>query len=234
MKLTDLSTDFIIDNDTESEIIHLDYEDISGGTFYYKYRYLKYDFNGKKIKDSNDYIRVKSIWYINFSSRAKTEVVPFGEFDINEARVMGNYLYYTRITDRDNDGLLKNDYFRGQIYRVNLDNFHSEYCCDIEPYYFHGFEAATEEYIVFLSEDRIPDTSEIVFIDLKNKKKAVITNTWDEEEMDYKFIYDEGKNLRYIVIKKFVSEDSRGSEKDKLMCFEWDSFLKRLDWVELL
>lgn len=233
MKLNDIKSDFAFDSDTETEVIHLHYDDIANGMFYFKYRYLKCDFNGKEIKDSDDYIRTKSIWYIDFLTKTKVEIVPFGEFDVNEARKMGNYLYYTKITDMDNDGLLTEDYSRGEIFRINLKSFRTEYCCDLEHYNFHGFEMATERYIVFRSEDQIPDTAEIIFIDLKEKKKAVFTSIWDTEELDYKFILDKEQNPIYVVSKRFVSEGANGSEEDKLMCYGWDNFLNQLEWNEL-
>ncbi|AGK96497.1 hypothetical protein [Clostridium pasteurianum] len=130
-------------------------------------------------------------------------------------------------------GLLIDDYYSGEIYRINIESFKVEYCCDIEPYNFHGFEMATEKYIVFRSEDQIPDTEEIVFIDLENRKKAVLRNSWDIDELDYKFIFDEEKNPIYIATKKFVNEGVKGSEEDKLMCFEWGKFLNELEWDDL-
>lgn len=142
-------------------------------------------------------------------------------------------LYFTKIIDKDNDDLLKDDYYGGEIHRINLKSFQVEYCCDIDPYNFHGFEAASERYIVFRSEDQIPDTTEIVFIDLKEKKKAVLISIWDSEEMDYKFIYDEEKKPIYILLKRFVFDGDPSSEKDKLMCFEWEDFLGKLEWKEI-
>lgn len=233
MKLNDIKPNFILDSDTKAEVIHLHYDDISNGMFYFKHKYLECDFNGKEIKDSDNYIRTKSIWYIDFTTKRKVEVIPFGEFDINQTKKMGNYLYYTKITDMDKDGLLTEDYYHGEIHRINLKSFETEYCCDIAPYNFHGFEMATERYIVFRSEDQIPDTSEIIFIDLKEKKKAVFTSTWDIEELDYKFVFDKEQNPIYIVSKKFVKEGANGSEDDKLMCYEWENFLNQLEWNEL-
>lgn len=233
MKLTDIKSDFILDSDTETDAIHLHFEDITNSMFYFKHKLLKHNFMGKEIEDPEDYIRTKSVWYVDFKSKTKIEVIPFGEFDINEARVMGNYLYFTKIIDKDNDGLLKEDYYSGEIHRINLKSFQIEYCCDIEPYNFHGFETATERYIVFRSEDQIPDTTEIVFIDLREKKKAVLLSIWDTEEMDYKFIYDEEHKPIYILLKRFVFDGAPSSEKDKLMCFEWEDFLGKLEWKEI-
>ena len=230
MELKDMKSDFVLDNDTETEVINLYYEDIRNGVFYFKYRILKHNFMGKEIEDSNDYIRIKSLWYFDFKSKTKIEVVPFGEFDINETKVMGNYLYFTKIIDKDNDGLLKDDYYDGEIHRINLKSFQVEYCCDIKPYNFHGFEVASERYIVFYSEDQIPDTTEIVFIDLKEKKKAILISIWDSEEMDHKFIYNEERKPIYVLLKRFVLEGDSSSDKNKLMCFEWEDFLGKLEW----
>ncbi|MDP4145464.1 MAG: hypothetical protein Q8936_13425 [Bacillota bacterium] len=167
------------------------------------------------------------------NNKNRLEILPFGEFDINDTRVMGKYLYFIKITDKDNDGLLKDDYYSGDIYRINLKDFNLEFCCNTVPYIFHGFEAASERYIVFRSEDRILDTTEIVFYDLEDKKKAVLTNSWDTDEMDYRFILDENQNPKYILIKKFIFDGEISSDKNKLMCFEWNNFLRKLGWDEL-
>lgn len=233
MKLTDMKSDFILDSDTETDAIHFHYDDITNGMFYFKHRFLKHNFMDREIDDPEDYIRTKSLWYADFKSKTKMEIIPFGEFDINEVSVMGNFIYFTKVTDKDNDGLLKNDYYGGDIYRINLKSFQIEYCCNIEPYNFHGFEVATERYIVFRSEDQIPDTTEIVFIDLKEKKKAVLISVWDYEELDYKFIYDEEQKPIYVVLKRFVLDGDLSSEKDKLMCFDWKEFLGKLEWKEI-
>lgn len=238
MKIIDLRPDFILDNDTETEVINtnLHYKDIPNGMFYSKNRYLKRNFKGDKIECPDDYIRVKSIWHIDFKNKTKAEVVPFGEFDVNEAVVMGEYLYFTKIIDKDNDGLLKDDYIDGEIYRIDVESLKVEYCCDIAPYNFHGFEMATEQYVIFRSEDQIPDIEEIVFIDLKNKKKAVLEDNeyWDSCEcMDYRFIFDENQNPIFVMTKRFVNEGDCGSEEDKLMCFEWKNFLNHLEWHDI-
>ena len=203
MKFKDLKPDFILDMDTETEVIHihLNHEHIPNGLFYSKNRYLKHSFQGKEIMSSDDYIRTKAIWYFDFTKQKKIEVVPFGDFDINQVDIMGNYLYYTKITDKDNDGLLTNDYCHGEIHRINLISFEAHYCCDIHPYNFHGFEVATEKYIVFLSEDQILDTSEIVFIDIENRKKAVVSDSW-KDGLDYKFIFNEEKKTNVCSCKK--------------------------------
>lgn len=233
MNLTDLKTDFILDSDTDNDSIHLHYEDITNGIIYFKHKFLKHSFMGKEIDNPEDYIRTKSVWYFDFKSKSKIEVISFGEYDINETRIIGNYLYFTKIIDRDNDGILKDDYYGGEIHRINLQSFKAEYCCDIDPYNFHGFEAAEERYLVFRSEDQIPDTSEIVFIDLKEKKKAVLISIWDTEEMDYKFIYDEEQKVEYVLLKRFAFDGDPSFEKDKLMCFRWADFLSKLEWVEI-
>lgn len=233
MNLTDLKTDFILDSDADNDSIHLHYEDITNGIIYFKHKFLKHSFMGKEIDNPEDYIRTKSVWYFDFKSKSKIEVISFGEYDINETRIIGNYLYFTKIIDRDNDGILKDDYYGGEIHRINLQSFKAEYCCDIDPYNFHGFEAAEERYLVFRSEDQIPDTSEIVFIDLKEKKKAVLISIWDTEEMDYKFIYDEEQKVEYVLLKRFAFDGDPSFEKDKLMCFRWADFLSKLEWVEI-
>jgi hypothetical protein len=139
-------------------------------------------------------------------------------------------LYIENITDKDNDGTLKNDYCSGGIYRVKTNDLQVEFCCDIEPYNFHGFEVATEQFLVFRSEDQIPDTTELVFIDLKNKTKAILLDEWNNQEMDYKFIFDENGIPIYVITKKFVFENEVSSKNDKLGCSSWNDFLNKLEW----
>lgn len=235
MKIIDIKPDFVLDNDTETEIIetNIHFKDIPNSMFYCKVKLLKCDFKGNKIESPDDYIRVKSIWNINFKNKSKTEVVPFGEFDVNDSAIIGKYLYFTKITDKDNDGLLKDDYSGGEICRINVESLKVEYCCNIGSYNFHHFEMGTEQYIAFRSEDQIPDIDEIVFIDLKNKKKAVIENyaySESNECMEYKFIIDESQNPIYIVAKRFVDSYS---EADGLKCTKWENFLKSLEWHDI-
>ena len=53
---------------------------------------------GKDIKDADDYIRTKSLWYIDFKSKAKIEVIPFGELDYsNEHYERGIYIEHRLI-----------------------------------------------------------------------------------------------------------------------------------------
>ncbi|WP_238885066.1 hypothetical protein [Clostridium sp. YIM B02551] len=235
MKIIELEPEFILDQDSEMEIIHMDvgYKDIPYGFFYTKYKYLSYDFNGKKIEDKKDYIRTKSLWFVDFSDKSKYEVLPFGDYDINETSIIGNYLYITKIIDKDQDGILEYDYDGGDIYRINIHNLQVEFCCNIEPYNFHGFEVATEQFLVFRSEDQIPDTDEIVFIDLKNKTKAILLNDWNKECMDYTFIFDEFGTPIYVITKRYVNKDEIGSSNDKLGCFSWTNFLNKLKWNSL-
>ncbi|KPU44276.1 hypothetical protein OXPF_24440 [Oxobacter pfennigii] len=233
MKIIELEPDFILDEDSETEIIHIYevHEDIALGFFYAKYKYLSYDFKGNKIKNKDDYIRTKSIWHINLRDKIKNQVIPFGSYDIN---IIGNYLYFTQIIDKDDDGLLKDDYYHGDIYRVNIYNHQVEFCCCIEPYIFHGFEAASEQFLVFRSEDRIPNIEEIVFVDLVHKQKAVLLNDWHKGEMGYRFISDEHGIPIYVLTKRYVDVREIGSDKDKLGCFNWTGFLNKLEWSKYL
>lgn len=235
MKIIDLRPDFIIDKDSATETIHIHdgYKDIPYGFFFTKYKFLSHDFKGNKILDKKDHIRTKSLWYFNFKDKSKHEVIPFGDYDINETSIIGDYFYFTKITDKDRDGTLKDDYDGGEIFRVKINDLQVEYCCDIEPYIFHGFEVATEQYIVFRSEDKIPNTDEIVFVDLKNKTKAILLNDWKNDEMDYKFIFDENGVPVYVITKKFVFENEGGSTNYNLGCFNWDNFLSSLEWENI-
>lgn len=235
MKIIDLKPDFIIDQDSETENIHIHVgdKDIPYGFFFTKHRYLSNDFKGNKIMDKEDYIRTKSLWYFNFKDKSKYEVIAFGDYDINQTSIIGDYLYFENITDKDNDGTLKNDYCGGGIYRVKINDLQVEFCCDIEPYNFHGFEVATEQFLVFRSEDQIPDTTEIVFIDLKNKTNAILLDEWNNQEMDYKFIFDENGIPIYVITKKFVFENEVSSKNDNLGCFSWNNFLNKLEWENI-
>lgn len=124
----------------------------------------KVDFNGNVIDRNENKIRTKSIWLVNRKNDMKKEIIQYGEFDINDVYLTENYLYYVKIVDEDNDGLLlENDYLSGEVWRLNRVTFDDHFCFKINPYYFHRFLSADDSYVVFISEDRIPDVTEIVF-----------------------------------------------------------------------
>ncbi|WP_010234206.1 hypothetical protein [Clostridium arbusti] len=57
------------------------------------------------------------------------EVVPFEELDINEVEIISNYLYYAKIIDKNNEGLLTYDYYSGEIYRISIESFKIDLKC---------------------------------------------------------------------------------------------------------
>lgn len=234
MKFTNLIPEFILDEDNKTDIIYLENGEIRNGFFYRKCRYLNRDFNGNKIDNPNNYIRTSALWFCDLKAKSKIEIVPFGNYDIYEISLIGNYLYYIKATDKDNDGCLENDDFGGDIFRINIETLKNNFCCNIGTYDFHGFEAADEQFLVFRSEDQLPDTVEEIFIDLVNKRKAVIRSSFDNYpgNVTYKYAYDESDAIGFIIINEYIGEDELGLFDNKLHCFNWTNFINMLDWED--
>lgn len=234
MELYNIKPSLILDSDTEDEVIYFS-ETTTTGFYYTKNNYLSTDFNNQPITEKDDYIRTKSIWYADLCNNSVSEVLPSGHFDINAIYLAQNYLYILKIVDKDQDGLLNNDYENGEIWRVNRRTHIEEYCFDIGEHNFHGFELASDQFVVFKSEDRIPDVTEIVLVDLKNKRKSTIMNIYESENwFDYRIITDAVGNPTYLLGKRWVSEGEKGSTSNKLGCYSWSSVLDQLQWQSII
>lgn len=209
MRRFEMEPYFIIDTDTETEVIdtNINFYGISNGMFYTKVRYLTSDSQGNQIKNQDGFIRVKVLYHVDLKKNIRTEILPFGEFDIKETKIMGSYLYFIKISNKDHDKELS--YFRKDIYRVNIESLKMEYCCEVVPYDFLNFEMATDQYLIFCSRYETNDLDHIVVVDLINKKKVILGKVqwWNEYVYtDYKFIIDENEKLSSVVIKKLIND----------------------------
>lgn len=190
----------------------------------------KVDFNGNVIESNEDKIRTKSIWLVNRKLDLKKEIIPYGEFDINDVYLTGNYLYYVKIVDEDNDGLLlENDYLSGEVWRLNRVTFDDHFCFKINPYYFHRFLSADDSYVVFVSEDRIPDVTEIVFLNLTTKQSAVLNNTNEKNWCDFRVVNNQKGEPDYFIYKQVIDEISE-IEQSNVQMLKWRDLITQLQW----
>lgn len=99
----------------------------SEDVFILKIRERDSDFNGNPIQKPENNIRTQSILWFNLNNGTVSEVVPFGDFDINSFYVTRKYIYYERITDVDHDGFLSEaDYRNGKIWIMDRSTFVQE------------------------------------------------------------------------------------------------------------
>lgn len=230
----DLVPSFTVDSDVEEQTIYFS-KTTENGLYYAKHRYLHTDFFGRPIEDRVNFIRIKSIWYTDLTTGQKVELVPFGEFDINNTYLSKDYLYFIKNIDRDGDGILSGqDYESGEVWRINRNTNSLEFCFDIGEYNLHFFEVGGERYVIFTSEDTKPDMTEEVVVDLVERKRAVISSLHlPGKEYDYRFIKDATDNPLFLVAKPWVGEGELSSASNKLWCCSWCDLIKQLHWVDL-
>jgi hypothetical protein len=230
MTIHKLVPNAILDTDNESEVIYF-VECTPDDVYYTKNKYFDTDFKGSPIQNTGDYIRTKSVWYGDIKTNSSIEIIPYGQFDINDFYLAGDFLYFVKIIDKDNDGILTNDYDTGEIWRVRLDGSAAEYCFDLGHYRHHGFLACDEKFIVFESEDNIPDTTELVVLDLEKKRHFEIHILHgDENTFDYRVVKNSQGGPAYLIAKRWVSEGGKSSKDNMLGIYEWSSMLDQLNW----
>ena len=237
MRALDIKSKVVLDEDRNMDIVHTFYNQKYGSNqfFYTKAKFSNIDFNGNIISNPKNYISIKSIWYADLQTMSINEIVSVGNFDIDNVLVIGDYLYYIKITDKDNDGFLTNDYNNGDIYRINIHNFAEEFCCSIDSYEFFQYEIANEQFLIFdCAEDNLSNMY-VIFVDLKNKQKAVLVNTFEcgPKCIYFSFILDEHNSISYMVTKKYIDEGNAGSSEDKLSCISWSSLSRLLKWQDI-
>ncbi|WP_379157944.1 hypothetical protein [Paenibacillus sp. sgz5001063] len=190
----------------------------------------EYDFNGNAIDRTEDKIRIKSIWMLNSKSNLNHNIIQYGNFDINDAYVTENYFYFVKIVDEDNDGLLlDNDYGSGEMWRINKETFGQEFCFKIKPYNFHRFLSANDSFVVFVSEDRIPDVTEIIFYNIITKKFSVLNNIYENDWYDFRVVNSHNGEPEYFIYKKEVDEQSE-NEVTKVEMIYWSDLITQLEW----
>lgn len=222
------SNKIIFTSSFDEEVSFLAFSD--DNIFVSKTRIRNCDFHGRVIEHEEDKIRMKSIWLVRKDDSLKKEIIPYGDFDINDVYLTENYLYYVKIIDEDNDGLLlDDDYNSGEVWRVSKTTFKEEFCFKIKPYYFHRFLSANDAYVVFVSEDRIPNVSEIVFYNILTKQFSVLNNDYEKEWYDYRLVNTQKGEPDYFIYKNDMDERS---DKDPLNVhiMNWTDLITQLHW----
>lgn len=145
-EISKLKPNNILDADQVDEVIHFDvYCEISA---------VNDRFSGKPIVNEDHYIRIKSLWYADLTSGKAEELVPYEQFDIQDIHIAHHYLYFIKIVDEDQDGVLAEDYGHAEIWRVHKTNKRVEFCFDCKDKYTHfAFETANDDVVAFRIED---------------------------------------------------------------------------------
>ncbi len=201
--------------------------------YFKKVKYLTVDFNGNKILSDEDHVIVRSLWCINLKENAINEIVPFGNFDIGDIYITKNYVYFLKIIDKDQDGNLNDDFPSGEVWRVDKQSGTIEMCFDCGNYIFHGFEAANDRYVIFCSQDRVPDLTEIVIIDVLDSKYTVISVPADDEQednYDYHFITDYEGAPQYLLSKRWVPWGEAPTSTNQIRYYLWMNVVSQLTW----
>ncbi|MCY9753325.1 hypothetical protein M5X00_03480 [Paenibacillus alvei] len=191
----------------------------------------EYDFNGNFIPKVEDRIQISSIWMYDIKNEVSKEIIQFGNFDINDVYVTGNYLYFVKIIDADQDGILSEvDYGKGEMWRVHLPTLKVDYCFKIQPYNFHRFLTANDDYIVFISEDRLPYVTEIVFYSIKSQKFSVLNNYYERDWYDFRIVNHCDGEPDYFIFKREVDVHSK-TETSIVNVIHWLDLISQLQWA---
>lgn len=230
MEISQLNPTSILDADQIDEVIHFDVFGNQKEFIFAKYRRLTTDFHGKPILDEDKYIRIKSLWYADMVNGNTEELVPYGHYDIQEIHIAQNYVYFIKIVDKDNDGVLDENYGDAEIWRVNKAKKTVEFCFDCKDKYTDfSFETANDNVVVFRNEDEV---TQLFFVDLLNYKVAeLLIDHGGENEFDFSFVEDEKNNPTYLLTKKWIYETEQSSPKYTLNCTEWTQLMKQLEWT---
>ncbi|MNY31761.1 hypothetical protein D3C86_1659360 [compost metagenome] len=139
-------------------------------------------------------------------------------------------MYFVKITDVDRDGLLlEEDYQKGELWRVHRQTLEQAFCFKISPYSFHRFLTANDNYLVFVSEDRVPDVTEIVFYDLNTKRLAVLNNVYDHDWCDFRLVDNTKGGPAFFLFQKRYSEGVPPDDSC-INLVTWPDLLAQLDW----
>lgn len=237
MRISKLKPSLVIDADKHDEVIHFDdSRSVSNGKVVYaKYRQLDVDFNGNQIVCEEEYIRVKSLWCADLSTGRAEELVVYGQFDIENLHSSENYAYFFKVFDKDRDGRLGDaDYLDGtELWRVSLENASVEFCLDCKGYTFHGYAVVSDKFVVFRSEDRLPeDATELIFVDISNRRTAslVVPNGECEGNFTFHFVADTNGNPTHLFTKRWVFEVEPSSPNNTVNCITWEDLLNQLHW----
>lgn len=144
-------------------------ESTRSGVYYTVRTFSRIDFNGNAIPEEHEPNRTAGLYLLDVENGVVSELVRRGAYDIADIFESQGYVHFVMVRDRDGDGLLgESDYPGTDICRVHIATGRIEHCFSLNygNFCFHGFELATEECIVFRSEDCIPNTTQIVIVDV--------------------------------------------------------------------
>ena len=215
-----ISLDYAFDVHSDEESIRLDWNHDTSKFYYLKQKFLP-NADLKFKNDDNDLIRFRSIWQIDLLTIKTIEVIPYGNYDIDEFRTCSNnYFYFHQI-----------DYLTGSsIVRFNKSTHEVEKCFQTAED-FHGFEIVTDRYIVYRSEDREPDLSELIIIDMNNLEFTSIEMIRDDEQQfEFEFLKNENGEIESVMLTRWVPPDVKPSTLDRLVCCKWTDVVKTLTW----
>lgn len=214
---------FSIDYHSDEEVIRLDWQATEEGFYYFKQKYLSPTLLGAQSA-YDDELRVRSLWYANLKTSEVHEILPYGNFDIEDFRVSSKSYYY----------FLKNDYSAGmQVCRIDSETKTVEFCVRVDED-FHGFELVTDQYIMYRSEDKIPDVSELVIVDLKNKKITALAMTRnDTDQYEFLFVIDSEQHIQQLILNRWVPKNEKTTPKDSIICCNWSEVEPLFMWNEL-
>ena len=215
----------MLDHHTSEETIRIYWEATEEGFFYLKQRVLQRENVGADDPDYEDSIRFRSIWYADLKTSTVTEVVPYGNYDISEFRATSaSYFYFHKL-----------DYEKGQqICRVHKQTKEVEVCTNTDDD-FHGFEIVTDRYVMYQSEDKIPDVSELVIVDMVEQKIAAISmNRNDTDQFEYLFTVDAKGEIEDLILNRWVPEYESSTSRDHLVCCKWNEVERLLIWMPIV
>lgn len=119
-----------------------------------------------------DYFRTSSFHVVDLNDNTVTELISMDDHDVVEMYATPNYLCLHMVIHRN--GVPEEDYRKGQIWRIDRQTSHVEFCYDLSNYLFHAFRAADDEQFVFYSDDNVADASQIVVVDPIQRREACL------------------------------------------------------------
>lgn len=217
----DLKPSFILDQDNENESIYYPWCLKDSDRFFYT--------KSKFLPSENDrgYARIQSIWYADLITKHVKEIFPFCLYDLDYFEDSSNFFYFSATLVNEKNGFYSRSEELGKIFRMNKKSFNYESCFNTNSDFFHGFIAASDRFVIFEYEDHLPDNAiELIILDLENKQVVSIIDT----ELSYNFVKGQNSEFSYVLVKKWIDENQKSCNDNKLMCFYWTDFVSQLDW----
>ncbi|WP_206669743.1 hypothetical protein [Paenibacillus luteus] len=99
-----------------------------------------------------------------------------------------------------------------------------ELCFKVNLFNLHQILSANDEFIIFTSEDRLPDVTEIVFVNIPENQYVVIHNSYETGWYDFRLVNNKNREPDYFI---FNQEVSMGNVK-------MDPEIKMIRWLDLI